>query len=335
MTRHISAVIKGKPPIECFRSLLLAAVAVIAGAGVAGAHRAFVAEFDAKKPVHLAGTVTQLAWENPHVWIYMSVTNSDGTLVRWAVHGDAPYGLSKRGLTSECLAPGAKIVLDGYQAKNGTPTACGRTVTLADGRTLFMGWCTPPGSVKDMSARHIRYKNDRIAEVVELAIQRSSTFGDLVATIETSDAVVYIKEGRCGEGDVRACLRFVSGPGPRYLLMQIDPRQPLLSVVRQVAHELQHASEIVVRRDVVDQPSIRRLYEQIGFRTCKEDGDQCWETRAAQATDAQVGREVLENRGVIAAAYFGLWTLNVEESHIVSGSGRMKRSESTAIAAMD
>ena len=45
----------------------------------AWAHHAFAAEFDAKKPVKLRGTVTKMEWINPHAWIYMDVKKADGT----------------------------------------------------------------------------------------------------------------------------------------------------------------------------------------------------------------------------------------------------------------
>ncbi len=39
------------------------------------AHHSFAAEFDVKQPVTLKGTVTKVEWTNPHVWIYLDVTN--------------------------------------------------------------------------------------------------------------------------------------------------------------------------------------------------------------------------------------------------------------------
>ena len=44
------------------------------------AHHAFAAEFDAKKPVKLRGTVTKMEWINPHAWIHIDVKKSDGTV---------------------------------------------------------------------------------------------------------------------------------------------------------------------------------------------------------------------------------------------------------------
>jgi hypothetical protein len=103
------------------------------------AHHAFSAEFDANKPLSLRGTVIKVEWVNPHSWIHIDVKGSDGTVASWAIEGGTPSTLFRRGLTKASLAPGVEIVVDGYQAKDGSRRANGREVTLADGRKLFVG----------------------------------------------------------------------------------------------------------------------------------------------------------------------------------------------------
>ena len=112
----------------------------LAGMAVSlSAHHAFAAEFDANRPVHFTGTVTKMEWINPHVWIHLDVKNDDGTMTNWAVEAGTPNVLFRRGLTKKDLLPGIAIVVDGYQAKDGTRRANGRDVTLPDGRMLFVG----------------------------------------------------------------------------------------------------------------------------------------------------------------------------------------------------
>ncbi len=112
--------------------LLLAAVPVLA-------HHSFAAEFDAKKPVKLTGTVTKMEWINPHAWIYIDVKNSDGTVTNWMVEAGAPNALLRRGWTKNSLLPGTEIVIEGYQAKDGANRANGRDITFKDGKKLFVG----------------------------------------------------------------------------------------------------------------------------------------------------------------------------------------------------
>ncbi len=116
-------------------SLLLAAV----GATPLAAHHAFSAEFDANRPVQLKGVVTKMEWINPHAWIHIEVTTGDGATERWMVEGGTPNTLFRRGFTKKSLLPGTVILVDGYQAKDGTLKANGRDLTFEDGRQLFMG----------------------------------------------------------------------------------------------------------------------------------------------------------------------------------------------------
>jgi hypothetical protein len=103
------------------------------------AHHSFAAEFDAKSPVKLQGTVTKVEWINPHAWIHIDVKKSDGTIEQWAIEGGTPNTLLRRGVTREALKIGTAIVVEGYQAKDGSMRANGRDLTFTDGRKLFMG----------------------------------------------------------------------------------------------------------------------------------------------------------------------------------------------------
>jgi len=103
------------------------------------AHHAFSAEFDAKKPISFKGTVTRMLWVNPHVWIHLDVKRPDGKVESWAVEGGTPSVLFRRGLTKDTLKVGTEIMVEGYQAKDGTKRANGRDLTFPDGRKLFVG----------------------------------------------------------------------------------------------------------------------------------------------------------------------------------------------------
>jgi len=103
------------------------------------AHHAFSAEFDASKPVKLTGTVSKVELVNPHAWLHIDVKKSDGTVEEWMVEGGTPNTLQRRGITRDTLKVGTQVIVDGYQAKDGTLKANGRNLTTADGQTLFMG----------------------------------------------------------------------------------------------------------------------------------------------------------------------------------------------------
>lgn len=119
--------------------IALAGVTIFLATAPAWAHHSFAAEFDPSKPVKLTGTVTEMEWINPHSWIHMDVKGPDGKVTSWMIEGGSPNALLRRGFTKDSLPAGAVIVIEGYQAKDGSNRANGRDITFADGRKLFLG----------------------------------------------------------------------------------------------------------------------------------------------------------------------------------------------------
>ena len=130
---------------------MLVATAEITTAFPVIAHHSFAAEYDADKPVTLTGSVTKMAWINPHSWIYIDVKKPDGSVENWAVEAGPPGTLVRAGFTKESLAAGTVIKVNGYRAKDGALRANGRDITLPDGRLLFVGGSSP-GAPKDFPA---------------------------------------------------------------------------------------------------------------------------------------------------------------------------------------
>ena len=120
---------------------LVAGIAFVLAAAVVPvlAHHSFAAEFDAKKPVKLRGTVTKMEWINPHSWIHIDVKTPDGKVEQWMVEGGAPNALLRRGWNKNSLLPGTEILVEGFQAKDGAMRANGRDITFPDGKKLFVG----------------------------------------------------------------------------------------------------------------------------------------------------------------------------------------------------
>ena len=100
------------------------------------AHHSFGSVFDATKQITLRGTVTKVERVNPHGWIYLDVKEPDGTVKNWVIETGTPQELARRGLLKETLPIGIEVVVQGYRAKDGSPTANGNVIRLPDGREL-------------------------------------------------------------------------------------------------------------------------------------------------------------------------------------------------------
>jgi len=100
------------------------------------AHHSFAAEYDAKQPVTLKGTVTKFEWTNPHARFYIDVKDETGKVVNWNLELASPNVLGRQGWTRHSLNVGDMITVEGSRAKDGSQMANARTVKLADGKVV-------------------------------------------------------------------------------------------------------------------------------------------------------------------------------------------------------
>ena len=119
--------------------VVLVGIGLLLAARPLVAHHAFAAEFDSKRPIKLKGTVVRMEWINPHSWIHIDVKRPNGKVERWMIEGGPPNALYRRGFTRDSLPTGIEIIVEGFQAKDGSMRGNGRDITFADGRKLFLG----------------------------------------------------------------------------------------------------------------------------------------------------------------------------------------------------
>ncbi len=109
------------------------------------AHHSFAA-FDLSKTVTLVGVVKEFQWLNPHSWIQLMVTDSNGKEMEWSIETSSPSGLSRQGWKPKSLKPGDHITVTMHPMRDGKPGGSLVTTTLADG-TKIGG--SPVGDAKE------------------------------------------------------------------------------------------------------------------------------------------------------------------------------------------
>jgi hypothetical protein len=118
-----------------FRALGLAGIAVAVYAVPAFAHHSF-AMFDASQKTTVAGTVKEFQWTNPHAWIQLMVTNTDGQLEQWSIEMGGPSGLARQGWVPKTLKPGMNISVIMHPLRDGAHGGQFLAVQLPDGTQL-------------------------------------------------------------------------------------------------------------------------------------------------------------------------------------------------------
>jgi len=107
------------------------AVATVMAVPVA-AHHSFAAEFDAAQPITIKGKVTKISWTNPHVWVYLNVTDEKtGKVENWGFEMGAPQQVRARGWDRDTLKTGDELIVEGSRARDGSSRMNARNVTWA------------------------------------------------------------------------------------------------------------------------------------------------------------------------------------------------------------
>ena len=115
-------------------TILVAFVALVTAGPLLAHHSA--AMFDDAKVSELSGTVKELQWANPHIWLQV-IVEENGKKTEWSFEGGSPNSLSRQGWRATTFKPGDKVTVRFNPMKDGTPA--GQFVGAkfaADGKTI-------------------------------------------------------------------------------------------------------------------------------------------------------------------------------------------------------
>jgi hypothetical protein len=100
------------------RGIAAAALCAATVAPLAAHHSA--AMFDDGKVVEVNGTIKEMQWTNPHIWIQVIVDNN-GQKTEWSVEGGSPNSLSRNGWRATTFKFGDAVVVRVNPMKDGSP----------------------------------------------------------------------------------------------------------------------------------------------------------------------------------------------------------------------
>jgi hypothetical protein len=99
----------------------LAFAASSLGALAVHAHHSVAGQFDSSKRVQLTGTISEVDWINPHIYIHLDVKDEKGEVTSWRLESLPTAMMRKAGVTKEMIIGGGMAVTaDAYTARDGT-----------------------------------------------------------------------------------------------------------------------------------------------------------------------------------------------------------------------
>ena len=100
------------------------------------AHHAFVGNYDLDLYDTIEGVVDEVAWSNPHVHYYLSVTRADGSTELWDVETMNVNTLVRLGWTRDSIRVGDVVKVSGNLGLNGRRRISADVFVKADGTVL-------------------------------------------------------------------------------------------------------------------------------------------------------------------------------------------------------
>jgi len=118
-----------------FTSVALAAAVAVLLSIPAWAHHSH-ANYNTGEYTNLTGTITEVVWTNPHVWIYMEVANAQGRPQMWAMEGGSVTSLMRGGWQRNSIKPGDKISVRCNRLRDGSEGCLLGYVTNINGTAM-------------------------------------------------------------------------------------------------------------------------------------------------------------------------------------------------------
>jgi hypothetical protein len=110
-------------------------VAGLVAATAVQAHHGF-GNFAMNEDIEITGVITKLAFVNPHSWVYLNVTEPDGSVVEYRCEMRSATTLRRSGWTPEMFPAGARITIQGSPDRAEAHACYVSTLVFEDGSSL-------------------------------------------------------------------------------------------------------------------------------------------------------------------------------------------------------
>lgn len=120
-------------------------------------------------------------------------------------------------------------------------------------------------AAEDVRSR-IRSLNASVQALLADGYRRSPTLQRLAVDVARTDGIVYLQAGECPVRTLRACLlhTILDAGDFRYLWIRIKPEDAADEMVTSIAHELQHAFEVLSRKWIRNRWDMLTFYRSAG-----------------------------------------------------------------------
>jgi hypothetical protein len=111
--------------------LLIAGIGLLLAATPLLAHHSLAAKYDTKQTIMLKGTVTRIAWDNPHVHLYLQAADKPAPDAGWEFEMGSPNLLILNGWNLGTFRSGDHVIVTAYPARDGTRFGYASKVSLS------------------------------------------------------------------------------------------------------------------------------------------------------------------------------------------------------------
>lgn len=106
------------------------------------AHHNYFTEFNPRVEIQLDGVITKVDFRNPHIEVYLDVTDEDGNVVNWRMPNAAPFVAAQNGWDESTLSVGDELTFIGWPHRDGENAMRAIEMIFDDGTSYEMQmWC--------------------------------------------------------------------------------------------------------------------------------------------------------------------------------------------------